>query len=92
MKSNEIVSEETCQLCGRLFRFGPHIYDGHYLPNYGIMCCKVCVPSKSSDIPSIYENLLSEICLEGGKPSPRRDVNGNIPALPDISIRRYPKN
>ena len=31
----------SCELCGKSFRFGPHIYDGKVIPRYEITVCMV---------------------------------------------------
>lgn len=90
MKPSEIESNDTCTLCGGKFQFGPKIYDGHYLPEYQAMVCKQCVPHKNSDVPPAYEYRLKEHCRKLGIPGPIKDVDGRMPALPSISIRKFP--
>src|SRR3979409_607746 len=31
-----------CGLCGRRFQYGPHRYEGHFIPRYKLVACDSC--------------------------------------------------
>jgi hypothetical protein len=31
-----------CSLCGRRFQYGPHRYEGHFIPRYKLVVCDSC--------------------------------------------------
>jgi hypothetical protein len=51
-----------CFLCKREFRFGPHIYDGKNIPNWGIMICLGCLNGNWDGIvPDRYPHLIEHL-------------------------------
>jgi hypothetical protein len=71
-----------CGLCGTSFPFGPHRYDGKYLPHYELHVCRTCLDSNWDGIASHHEEKLVAHLKNRGIPLPARNANGGYPLTP----------
>jgi hypothetical protein len=73
------MPEYKCALCSDTFQFGPHTYDGEYIPNYNITVCRTSVQSNRDGIAPVYEEQF-EIHLKANNISlPQRNAKGWYP-------------
>lgn len=55
-----------CFLCQRPFQFGPHIYDGRHIPQWGIQVCRTCVDSNWDGlVPEMHPRLVKYLEEKG---------------------------
>jgi hypothetical protein len=69
----------TCQVCAQQFQHGPHIYDGKYIPAYGIMVCTGCYQGNWDGWAPQFEPAVTRKLKESGKPLPPRNPQGLLP-------------
>lgn len=70
-----------CFLCHRPFRFGPHVYDGRYVPALGIPICRSCEGANWDGIvPASHPDLIKH--LEATGHEVRLNKNGWIDIPP----------
>lgn len=77
--SSEIKLYDTCEICGRRFQFGPHVYNGQRIPAYEITVCKVCFDGNWDGWGMRAEPVLIAHLKSRGIPIPERNAQGFIP-------------
>lgn len=70
---------ENCNLCGGAFQFGPHIYDGEWIPRYKLLLCRVCFASNWDGIGPIFEPKFEAHLNAHGIDFPPRNSKGWYP-------------
>jgi hypothetical protein len=69
-----------CHVCGGEFQFGPHRYDGKFIPGYKIHACRICYAGNWDGWNPDYEERLVEHLNEKGIPIPERNAKGWYPS------------
>lgn len=77
------MSEEkvmlACDMCGKNYQHGPHQYEGHNIPLYGISVCESCWRGNWDGwAPHLEDQLLSHL-KKNGLPIPPRNSKGWFP-------------
>lgn len=70
---------EDCELCGRRFRFGAHIYDGKHVARYNVTVCRECYYENAGGWKPSVESRVTAKLREAGKPIPERNAQGLLP-------------
>lgn len=70
---------QHCDTCGRLFQYGPHRYDGKYIPKYGITVCKTCWDGNWDGWAPHLEDKVTAKLMAAGKALPMRNTKGWLP-------------
>ena len=68
-----------CDLCDSPFQYGPHQYDGKFIPKYKITVCMNCYSNNWDGWAPHYEEKLIENLKKNQLPIPERNVNGWLP-------------
>lgn len=66
-------------MCGRKFQFGPHKYDGKYIPRYDIEVCMICHKGNWDGWAPDCEKKLINYLTKKGKEIPERNKEGWLP-------------
>ena len=70
---------KQCFLCSQQFQYGPHLYDGEYIPAYKIVVCMICYKANHDGWASHYEEKIISHLKEKGLPIPDRQEKGYLP-------------
>lgn len=68
-----------CDLCGRSFQMGPHLYDGEWIPQYQMSFCRSCFEGNWDGIGPVYEGRLEAHLKAHEIPLPKRNGKGWYP-------------
>lgn len=68
-----------CDLCGREYSAGPHLYEATKLRGYEAWVCKLCEHAGDGGWNPIWEPLVLAYLRRKGIPAPRRNPNGFLP-------------
>jgi hypothetical protein len=71
-----------CFFCGRLFQFGPHVYDGSYSRYYKIEICRSCYQGNWDGYGLDAEEKLLQHMADNGIVVPARNKKGWLPRDP----------
>lgn len=55
-----------CFLCGSAFEFGPNLYKGRHIGQWGISVCQGCGGSPWGEVPPIYTTKIVEYLQANG--------------------------
>jgi hypothetical protein len=70
----------NCDVCGRQYRHGPQIYEGHKLSLYGgAFACNACWTANHDGWAPHYEGRLLQILKQRNLATPARLSNGFLP-------------
>ena len=68
-----------CQMCGREFQFGHHIYDGKFIPAYQLHVCQTCFEGNWDGWAPHHESRLIARLKAKGIEVPKRNREGYLP-------------
>lgn len=71
--------QQKCQICGCIFRFGPHIYHGRRIAKYELMVCRACWIGNWDGWSPEWDERLETHLSARGIPLPERNRNGCYP-------------
>lgn len=77
MPKNKVMMR--CFMCDNEFQFGPHRYDGKYVPRYDIWVCRICYNGNWDGWGPQFEDRLIEHLNKEGIPVPEKNENGWFP-------------
>lgn len=70
---------QACEVCGRGFQFGPHVYDGHYIRTYRLKVCQECYQGNWDGWAPHFEDAVTQYLRAAGDPLPERNSKGLLP-------------
>lgn len=68
-----------CEVCGQEFQYGPHVYNGKFIPTYQIMVCSGCYAGNWDGWAPQFEAAVTRKLTEEGLPIPARNPKGWLP-------------
>ena len=68
-----------CDLCSRMFQFGPHKYDGKYLRKYEMSVCQGCLNSHHDGVGPSHEKQFTDHLITKNIKLPDRNAKGWYP-------------
>lgn len=68
-----------CDMCGREFQMGPHVYEGKYIKRYKLNACDGCFGSNWDGWGPFYEEQFVAHLVKLGIPIPERNIRGWYP-------------
>ena len=68
-----------CDMCGREFQMGPHVYEGEYIESYKLNACNGCFESNWDGWGPFHEERLIAHLVKAGLSVPERNKRGWIP-------------
>ena len=74
-----ISKNSSCEICGSKFILGPHIYDGRYLPKYGITVCMRCFFANGGGWAPHLEPAVTASLRQRNLPIPPWNESGLLP-------------
>jgi hypothetical protein len=69
----------ACEVCGGTFQFGPHVYDGRYIPTYRLRVCSGCYQGNWDGWAPQFEDAVTQHLLAAGAQLPTRNSKGLLP-------------
>jgi hypothetical protein len=70
---------ERCDLCGRVFQYGPVAYFGTYVPTYQVMACNKCYAANSDGWAPDLEEAVTRNLKAKRLRIPERNTKGLLP-------------
>ena len=68
-----------CYICDQQFQFGPHVYDGKFIPTYELTVCRTCYSANHDGWAPHYEQKILKHLEEKGICVPERNKSGWLP-------------
>lgn len=70
---------QRCDTCGTSYQFGPHVYEGKYIPMYQINVCMTCWDANWDGwAPHLEKKVMANLKAKG-LPIPARNEKGWLP-------------
>lgn len=71
--------KKKCQVCSREFDYGPHVYQGRYLPRYQMVACNSCLRAHHDGWGLEAEKCILQHLNQSGIDVPERNAVGLLP-------------